>query len=74
MSKLNRPGRPSGNGPNSNIIASLKVGDSIILPIESTEASVLQAARNRFYNPARRLGIKLSYHIENNNIRIKREA
>lgn len=67
-------GRPVGAGVNTRMLAGLKVGDSLILPAESTQASILQAARNRFYNPARRLGIVLSYQVKDNNIRIRREA
>lgn len=67
-------GRPSGRGDNIEILSKLKVGESFELPADTTPAAVLQVARNRFYNPAKRLGIQLSFSIENNVVTIKREA
>lgn len=74
MTSKKKMGRPAGIGVNIEMLANLKVGDSIEVDVQTNDAAILQAARNRFYNPARRLGIKLSYEVANNKIRIKREA
>ena len=72
MSLKRSPGRPKGSGKTIKTLESLKVGDSILLPMVPTPAAVLQTARNRFYNPAKRLGMKLSFTVEDNNVRVKR--
>lgn len=74
MPAKKQPGRPRGKGANVEMIAAMKIGDSIFLPATADEPAILQSVRNRFYNPASRLGMKLSFQIENNQVRIRREA
>ncbi len=74
IKKPRGPGRPRGDGPTSKLLSELKVGDSIILPAKADNAAILYATRNRYYNVSRRLGIKLSYEIVGDNIRVRREA
>lgn len=65
-------GRPIGSGGTSKLLKTLQVGDSIVLPPDVTAAALMQTARNRFYTPAKRLGIRLSFELEGGNVRVRR--
>ncbi len=76
MNPVTKPsrGRPAGTGPTINLLNSLAVGDSLLVPAAPTDAALLQVARNKFYTPAKRLGISLSFTMEDGSVRVKREA
>lgn len=65
-------GRPKGSGNTVRLLKTLSVGDSIMLPAVMTDAALLQVARNRFYNTAKRLGMKLDYKIQDGNVMVRR--
>lgn len=75
MNPNKRPtGRPKGVGKTTELLRTLNIGDSILLPPAITDAALIQVARNRFYNPAKRLGIGLDFVIDNGNIRVTRTS
>ncbi len=68
-----KPGRPKGTGANVVLLKSLSVGDRLIIPApKPDESTILTMVRNRFYNPAKRLGIKITLEVQGQDVIIKR--